>query len=70
MKRITVERPHGTRMIYATNDDGTGAFYRKPHEGAYRQLSGNAQTPIFKTPEQLREWANEFDAKIIESWGW
>lgn len=40
-----------TNGKYATNNSGEGLFILK--SGAYSQLVGNAQTPMFKTPEQF-----------------
>jgi hypothetical protein len=70
MKRIEIERPDGTVMVYATNDDGGGAFVRRENDGAYHQMAGNSQTPGFKTPKQLLKYVNEPGAKIVAKYGW
>ena len=36
---------------FATNKDGTGFFVLDG--GAYRQIRGNGQTPVFRTAEQF-----------------
>ena len=70
MKRIKISRPDGTIMVYATTDDGSGAFVRREYEGAYRQMAGTMQTPTFKTPKQLLKYVNEPGAKIVDQFGW
>ncbi len=67
MKTITVRWPDGHEMIYATNPSGEGAFVRHPYEGAYRQITGNAQTPVFKTPQQFRRWLGNLNGgRMVE----
>lgn len=81
MKRITVNfsnndqswgRPilEGTQE-WACNDEGEGIFTR--HADGWKQHLGTGQTPIFRTPAQLRRYIRKMfnvrDARIIEtSW--
>ncbi len=49
MKSVIIEK-----VQYATNNDGRGLF--RLEGGAYVQLEGNGQTPIFKTLPQFRRY--------------
>jgi hypothetical protein len=56
MKRISVIWTPGTEMVYATNPSGEGLFSRLPNQGAYNQVAGNSQTPLFRTPAQMMRY--------------
>ncbi len=70
MKRITIKMQDGRERVYATNDSGEGAFVRESYEGAYHQITGNAQTPTFKTAKQFRRWLGKLDGRMIAQTGW
>ena len=60
--------------IFACNQRGRGVFFRRSHEGAYRQLAGTCQTPTFRTPAQFRTYLREhhgvYGARIVDTAGW
>ena len=70
MRRL--EMSDGT--VWATNAAGRGVFYRRIHIGAYHQLAGTGQTPIFHTPQQFRRYLRErhglTGVRVVDTWGW
>lgn len=58
------------KMVIATNDDGSGLFYRAPSEGSYHQMAGNCQTPTFRSATQMvgylrRHYYTDGNVRII-----
>jgi len=72
MRRILLRTPTG-EVYYATNRAGEGLFVRLPYEGAYKQLLGTCQTPVFRTPQQFRRWLRRhlgIKGRTLSTWGW
>jgi hypothetical protein len=72
MRRVVVRTPQGV-YYYATNGAGEGVFVRAPYEGAYKQLLGTCQTPVFRTPQQFRRWLRchlGVKGRTLSAWGW
>lgn len=82
MKSIVIQYKPGTEDLYgkrltvqewACNKYGEGIFFRKD-DGTWQQYTGTGQTPVFRTPEELRRYLRTHyevrSARIIETMGW
>ena len=74
MRSVTLRRPDGVVMVYATNPTDGGLFVRRESEGAYRQVVGNSQTPYFRSSEQflahLRRSPDIAEFELLDVTGW